>query len=116
MPGYAALFRHPNNEINYCCYLIPGNPKVTNDTMGYWHQYLLDHDHYVKSSLGPNYKIEPMRAAPLRLGGINNSFGEHLIITGDAAGMIDPMTGGTTLSSLFPHFSSSLPRLVRTPY
>ncbi len=28
LPGYAALFKHPNDELNYCCYIIPGNPNV----------------------------------------------------------------------------------------
>jgi len=23
LPGYAAIFRHPNDELNYCYYLIP---------------------------------------------------------------------------------------------
>lgn len=94
LPGYAALFRHPNDELNYCCYLIPGNPQVTNDKMAFWHEELLRNDPYVRNSLGNKYKIEPMKAAPLRLGGIDNSYDEHLLIVGDAAGMIDPMTGG----------------------
>lgn len=32
-------------------------------------------------------------AASLRLGGVPKSYGEHVIVVGDAAGMIDPMTG-----------------------
>ena len=35
LPGYSAIFRHPNDELNYCYYLIPcgkdgmcGNVKV----------------------------------------------------------------------------------------
>ena len=31
--------------------------------------------------------------ASLRLGGEAVSYGEHVIVVGDAAGMIDPMTG-----------------------
>ena len=23
LPGYSAIFRHPNDELNYCYYLIP---------------------------------------------------------------------------------------------
>lgn len=41
LPGYAALFRHPNDELNYCCYIIPGNDKVTVDDLKYWHEYLM---------------------------------------------------------------------------
>ena len=41
LPGYAALFRHPDNVLNYCCYIIPGNPDVTVDDLKYWHEYLM---------------------------------------------------------------------------
>ena len=34
-----------------------------------------------------------MKAGPLRLGGIEKSYDQQLLIVGDAAGMIDPMTG-----------------------
>jgi len=29
LSGYAALFRHPNDALDCCAYLIPDNPKVT---------------------------------------------------------------------------------------
>jgi len=94
LPGYAALFKHPNDELNYCCYLIPGNPDVTNDKQKYWHDYLVTRDANVSKALGKGAVfLEPMRAASLRLGGIDKSFGKHLLIIGDAAGMIDPLTG-----------------------
>lgn len=57
------------------------------------HDYLLNEDEMLKAALGDNYKIEQMRAGVLRLGGVPVSYGEHMLVTGDAAGMIDPMTG-----------------------
>ena len=59
--GYSALFRHPNNELNYCVYLIPGNPQVTNDTLPYWHNHLIKNDPNILKSLGANPKMERMR-------------------------------------------------------
>jgi len=44
-------------------------------------------------ALGPNPEIERMKSASLRLGGIPKSFDDHLLIIGDAAGFIDPLTG-----------------------
>jgi hypothetical protein len=40
-------------------------------------------------------QIERMKAAALRLGsqGLSTSFDDHLLIIGDAAGHIDPLTG-----------------------
>ncbi|XP_035689996.1 conditioned medium factor receptor 1-like [Branchiostoma floridae] len=93
LPGYSALFRHPNNELNYCVYLIPGNPKVTNDDLPYWHNFLMKQDPNISKSLGPGAKLERMKAASLRLGGEPVSHGDHVLVVGDAAGMIDPMTG-----------------------
>jgi len=93
LPGYAAIFRHPNDELNYCCYLIPGNPKVTNDTLNFWHHELMKKQPYLQKALGNDYKIERMKAAALRLGGVKKSWMDHGIVIGDAAGLIDPMTG-----------------------
>ncbi len=43
--------------------------------------------------IGPDAKIDPMQAAPLRLGGVPRSYGPHCLVVGDAAGQIDPLTG-----------------------
>jgi len=48
---------------------------------------------FVARSLGPNPDIERMRSASLRLGGIPKSYDDHLLVIGDAAGFIDPLTG-----------------------
>jgi flavin-dependent dehydrogenase len=57
------------------------------------HHRILAEDPYVRRALGPDAVIEKMRAAPLRLGGIRTSYHERLLIVGDAAGHIDPLTG-----------------------
>ncbi len=31
LPGYAAIFRHPNDELNFCTYVIPGGKAVPSD-------------------------------------------------------------------------------------
>lgn len=43
----------------------------------------------------------PFRLASLRLGGIPRSFDDHVIVVGDAAGMIDPMTGIMVYNGLY---------------
>ena len=45
----------------------------------------------VRSGRTPS--IGAMKGAPLRLGGVARSFDDHLIVLGDAAGQIDPLTG-----------------------
>lgn len=53
------------------------------------------YDPFISAALGPNPKMERMRAASLRLGGqgLKTTHDDHLIIVGDAAGHIDPLTG-----------------------
>jgi len=72
-----------------------GNPNVKNEDLLKWHNYLLEKDQAVIRSLGKDVRgvIETMKAGPLRLGGIAKSYANHCIVTGDAAGMIDPLTG-----------------------
>nr|KAG5713130.1 hypothetical protein BaRGS_007657 [Batillaria attramentaria] len=93
LPGYCALFRHPNDELNFCCYIIPGNPRVKSEELADWHKFILEKDPSIVKALGDNYKIERMKAASLRLGGEKVSYGNHVLLVGDAAGMIDPLTG-----------------------
>lgn len=163
LPGYAAIFRHPNDELNYCYYLIPcgkdgmcGDVKVrqcsawTAGNLPCWpmlpaghscadgylaclvrlspiavacnappallahrvpaapcppqesdlprlHNEAMKRDPFISQSLGPDFKIERMRAASLRLGGqgLTTTYDDHMLIIGDAAGHIDPLTGAS---------------------
>jgi geranylgeranyl reductase family protein len=92
LPGYAAIFRHPNDELNFCTYIIPGGKAVPSD-LKTMHHGLLDHNASIRRHLGSGFKIEPMKGAWLRLGGIPKSYADNLLIIGDAAGHIDPLTG-----------------------
>jgi geranylgeranyl reductase family protein len=91
VPGYCALFREAQGELNFACYIIPGGRCVPADLQRAHHKFL----NYgpVKEALGPRVQMERMRGAGLRLGGIKKSFADHLLIVGDAAGHIDPLTG-----------------------
>jgi flavin-dependent dehydrogenase len=92
LPGYAALFREANGELNYCCYIIPGGDCSVGDLDAMHHELLAEHP-YLREQLGPSAQIDKMRGAPLRLGGIPKSWARALLIVGDAAGQIDPLTG-----------------------
>ena len=60
--GYSALFKHPNDVLNYCVYIIPGNPKVTPDDLPHWHEELMRNDPNISRALGKDFKIERMKA------------------------------------------------------
>ncbi|CEM28377.1 unnamed protein product [Vitrella brassicaformis CCMP3155] len=100
LPGYCAIFRHPNDELNFCYYLIPCGKEgmcgdVSEKDLPRLHNYAIKEDPFVSAAIGKQAKIEPMKAAALRLArqGVSKSYGPQLLIVGDAAGQCDPLTG-----------------------
>lgn len=71
------------------------------------HEGAIKEDPFISDALGPKAKIERMRAAALRLGsqGLKTSFDDHLLIIGDAAGHIDPLTGEGIHTAIMVNFS-----------
>jgi len=92
LPGYCAIIREAGGELNFCTYIIPGGP-AKNEDLPRLHDEIMKQNPYVSKLLGPDPNIETMKSAGLRLGGIPKSYGHHLVIIGDAAGFIDPLTG-----------------------
>eukprot|EP01113_Clastostelium_recurvatum_P041622 TRINITY_DN663_c0_g1_i2.p1 TRINITY_DN663_c0_g1~~TRINITY_DN663_c0_g1_i2.p1 ORF type:complete len:505 (-),score=131.11 TRINITY_DN663_c0_g1_i2:89-1603(-) len=92
LPGYCAIIREARGELNYLTYIIPGGPAKDEDLNRLHHEYM-ESDPFISKALGPNPQAERMKAASLRLGGISKSYTDHLLIIGDAAGLIDPLTG-----------------------
>lgn len=74
LPGYAAIFKHPNDELNFCYYLIPTGKNgqcggVKESDLARLHNEALTKDPFISKALGDKFEIERMRAASLRLGG-----------------------------------------------
>lgn len=92
LPGYCAIFREARDELNFCVYVIPGG-KVKIGDLRTTHDDILQNDPHVSRAIGAKAAMDDMKGAPLRLGGIGRSFGDHFLIVGDAAGHIDPLTG-----------------------
>lgn len=99
LPGYAAIFRHPNDELGFCYYLVPcgkeGCGSVKESDLKRLHEEAITKDPFISQALGPNPKLERMKVASLRVGGqgVLGTVDDHLVIVGDAAGHIDPLTG-----------------------
>ena len=103
LPGYAAIFKHADGELGYCYYLIPAGKNadkgqlgcVTADDLKRLHEEGIKHDPFISRAMGPEPKCQRMKAGSLRVGGqgVPKTYDEHLIIVGDAAGHIDPLTG-----------------------
>jgi len=91
-PGYVALFKESNDDLVFCCYIIPGGKYKTSDLDELHHEFLTQ-EPYLVEVLGAKAEIEPINAAPLRLGGVKKSYADNFLVVGDAAGHIDPLTG-----------------------
>src|SRR5579871_32835 len=92
LPGYCALFREAQGLLNFCAYILPGG-KCANTDLKSIHDRVLRDDPNLRQALGPRARFRKMQGAELRLGGIARSAADHLLIVGDAAGQIDPLTG-----------------------
>ena len=93
LPGYVALFRHYNDDIDLGSYIIPGGAAQGKDLPQIYEEQIRC-DPLIRAVLGPKAEfLEPMRMAPLRLGGVAKSSARQLLLVGDAAGQTDPLTG-----------------------
>lgn len=92
LPGYCSLFREAGGHLSFCCYILPGGSCQVKDLKQIYHR-MLEHDPHVSRAVGPHARMGPMQGAFLRLGGVPKSYADHLLLLGDAAGQIDPMTG-----------------------
>jgi geranylgeranyl reductase family protein len=93
LPGYVALFRHYNDDIDLGSYVIPGGAASGKDLPRLYEERIR-RDPFIRAVLGPKVEyLEPLRIAPLRLGGVPRSHARQLLLVGDAAGQTDPLTG-----------------------
>ena len=92
VPGYLSIFRQADGGLGLCCYIMPGGKSTITD-LKRMHHTLIDEDPYISAELGPHAQIEKMRAGFLRTELVKESVSDHLLIAGDAAGHIDPLTG-----------------------
>jgi menaquinone-9 beta-reductase len=103
LPGYAAIFKHTDGSLGYCYYLIPSGPNASQGQMGNCtasdlkklHDDGIKKDPFISRAMGSNPVCERMKAASLRVGsqGLAKTYDDNLVIIGDAAGHIDPLTG-----------------------
>jgi geranylgeranyl reductase family protein len=92
LPGYGAILREAGGALNYAVYLVRGG-RTGPRSLRRVHRGLVERHPSIRRALGPRARLEPMRAGPLRLGGVPRSCGERFLVIGDAAGQIDPLTG-----------------------
>ncbi|MBL8953626.1 MAG: NAD(P)/FAD-dependent oxidoreductase [Myxococcaceae bacterium] len=92
IPGYCAIFKEADGDVNFCTYIIPGG-KAKNEDLREIHERLLREHPLISKAMGPNAEIAKMQGAPLRLGAHVKSYYDHMVVIGDAAGHIDPLTG-----------------------
>ena len=72
---------------------LPGGTAKDEDIHEIYEKRIMS-DPFVSRALGPNVEYaERLKCASLRLGGVKQSYGEQVVLVGDAAGQVDPLTG-----------------------
>ena len=105
LPGYSAIFRHYNNDMYLGTYILPGG-NATSRCLTAFEKELVDRHPYVRKAFGSKSVSETtwrvdssvgetgrLQSAPIRCGGEKCTYGNHLLVIGDAAGQTDPLTG-----------------------
>eukprot|EP01065_Artemidia_motanka_P025549 TRINITY_DN30536_c0_g1_i1.p1 TRINITY_DN30536_c0_g1~~TRINITY_DN30536_c0_g1_i1.p1 ORF type:complete len:498 (+),score=155.19 TRINITY_DN30536_c0_g1_i1:80-1495(+) len=95
VPGYHAIYKNPNGEAGLGTYLFSdiGRNGIRERDLLNAHKHALENDPHITAAI-PSDAIEsdPIRIAPIRTKTIR-SYGDHLLLVGDSAGMVDPLTG-----------------------
>lgn len=92
VPGYLSMFRQADGSLGLCCYIMPGGKSKIAD-LNRMHHSLINEDPYISTALGPEARIGKLKAGFLRTEMVKESYSDHLVVAGDAAGHIDPLTG-----------------------
>jgi geranylgeranyl reductase family protein len=93
LPGYVAMFRHYDDSVDLGCYVIPGGAATAGGLRALYENEIRN-DPFLRRALGPRAEFaEPVRIAPIRLGGEPRSSARQFLAVGDAAGQTDPLTG-----------------------
>jgi geranylgeranyl reductase family protein len=93
LPGYVALFRHFDDDIDIGCYLIRGG-AADPEALSELYESEIRRDPFLQRALGPDVEFrERVRVASLRTGGVERSTARQFMAVGDAAGQTDPLTG-----------------------
>jgi len=92
LPGYCAIVREAGDELNYVTYILSGG-LVKEEDLARLHHEFMKKDPYISQALGPAPAMERMKAASVRVGGVEKSYDDHVLVVGDAAGFVDPHTG-----------------------
>lgn len=94
LPGYSALFKHYDGDMYLGTYILPGG-KATSRCIAPFERDAMEQHPYIRDALGSSFEWSEKRiVAPIRLGGVPKAYDKQLLILGDAAGYVDPLTGG----------------------
>lgn len=93
LPGYSALFRHYDSDVYIGTYVLPGG-RATSRAIAPFETEAMEQHPYIRDALGPDYEWSRKRkVAPIRIGGMAKPYGRQVLLVGDSAGFVDPLTG-----------------------
>jgi len=96
LPGYSAVFQHANGDVYLGTYVLPGGHASSRWIKPFEDGAMQAYEPISKTFSAKNLQFrESRKIAPIRIwpGGVSKSYGDHVILVGDAAGLVDPLTG-----------------------
>lgn len=95
LPGHFRISSELEDFLNLSCFVLPSdNYSTTQLPLHAVHQFNKAlQEPWINATLGPTRQLTPVRAAPMRVGGVHRTYFPHGVIVGDAAGHTDPLSG-----------------------
>jgi flavin-dependent dehydrogenase len=93
LPGHVVMANGANGILNVSCFVLPGGTATPQELASIFSK-AVSTDPLISKALGPNIALGPIHIAPLRVRTVPKMYGNQFLIIGEAAGQVDPLTGG----------------------
>jgi flavin-dependent dehydrogenase len=100
LPGYCSLVKYSDGDVGFSTIVLPGNSRAQPKDIQDLHRSCASEETTIRNVLGGGAEHDDMSVAQLRTGGIERSFKDHMVVIGDAAGLVDPLTMSSIAYSL----------------
>jgi flavin-dependent dehydrogenase len=99
-PGYCSLVKYSDGDVGFTTTLLPGNSRAQLKDIQDLHRSCATEETVIRDVLGGDAGDQDLSINLLRTGGIDKTFKDNLLLIGDAAGLVDPLTGSSVAYAL----------------
>jgi flavin-dependent dehydrogenase len=99
-PGYCSLVKYSDGDIGFTTVVLPGNKRAQPKDIQDLHRSCATEESVIRNVLGSGAEKNDISVTPICTGGLPRTFKENLLVIGDAAGLIDPLTANSIVYAL----------------